>query len=104
MSFILCTNAPKVYCETVLGRMNIPIDELFDACFTSDAVGLVKPMKEFYRSVESDWTKFNDTQILFIDDSPLNIQALAHHPNWTGYHVNSMEDVVTTLKNISDSI
>jgi FMN phosphatase YigB (HAD superfamily) len=102
--YILCSNATKEYCETVLGRMNVPFDELFDAYFTTDMVNWVKPMSEYYSTVETEWTKSQDVPIVFIDDSPLNIQALASHPNWTGYLAKTPHDVVKSLKTIHDTM
>lgn len=100
--YVLCSNATKGYCELVLERMGVPIDELFDAFFTTDTVRWVKPMSEYYSTVEAEWKKSQDGPIVFIDDSPLNIQALDRHPNWTGYLAKTPHDVVKNLKTIID--
>lgn len=101
-NYVLCTNAPRAYCETVLHRMDIPIGDVFDMCFTSDTVGWVKPMREYYSAVESSWTKGKQSTIRFIDDSPLNIQALNQHPNWLGYLAATPDTVLSSLKTISE--
>lgn len=98
LRLVLCTNAPKNYCEHVLFYLGISWSDVFDdeTNFTSDA-GLVKPLDSYYNHVE-DTLDLNEYH--FIDDSITNIIPCAHRPQWKGCVINNEKDLMVYLDRI----
>ena len=98
LRLVLCTNAPKTYCEHVLFYLGISWSDVFDddICFTSDT-GLVKPLDAYYNHIE-DALGFNEYH--FIDDSVSNIMPCVHRPQWKGCVINNEKDLMVYLDRI----
>jgi len=98
LRLVLCTNAPKIYCEHVLFYLGISWSDVFDddIHFTSDT-GLVKPLDAYYNHVEDTLVL---TEYHFIDDSVSNIMPCVHRPRWKGCVINNEKDLMVYLDRI----
>lgn len=98
LRLILCTNAPKTYCEHVLFNVGISWSDVFDVntYFTSDT-GLIKPLDAYYNHVENT-LDFNEYH--FIDDSVSNIMPCMHRSRWKGCVINNEKDLLAYLDHI----
>ena len=103
LEYVLCTNAPRNYCERVLSLQGVQFSEMFreDLVFSSDAVGAVKPTDRFYARVSS---QLSDTaSIRFIDDSLINVSRANSHPNWQAILITEPEQLYERLESIGGS-
>jgi FMN phosphatase YigB (HAD superfamily) len=98
LRLVLCTNAPKLYCQHVLFYMGLSWSDVFDSeiFFTSDT-GLIKPLDAYYNHVE-DTLDFSEYH--FIDDSISNIMPCIHRPQWKGCVINNEKDLMVYLDRI----
>jgi FMN phosphatase YigB (HAD superfamily) len=101
LDLVLCTNAPNMYCQSVLSSLGMPIDTFFDTRFrfTSDT-GLVKPLRAYYTHVENTLDAV-DAPYQFIDDSIVNIVPIAHDPRWNACVINNTPDLLHYLNTMS---
>jgi len=82
LRYILCTNAPKRYCERVLSIQGMDFSDFFqeDLIFSSDITQSVKPTQDFYDFVNLNTPDYK--YIHFIDDSPINIARACFNYKW----------------------
>ena len=71
------------------------IEDLFDHCFFSDEIGLVKPEPEIYEAVISGLSVRAD-RILFFDDTAINVEA-ARADGIDAYEVDGIEELEARL-------
>lgn len=92
------TNLPHRICfkEKYNKQFGGNFEDLFLQCFYSDEMHLRKPDKEIYRQVEKA-IKQDGSKILFIDDSPINIEAADAH-GWTAYLLTKEESILDLFK------
>ena len=76
--FILSNNNPIVmdYLEPLLASMGIPVGVTFKDAFYSYRMKMLKPDPAFFREAFSR-TGHRPEEILFVDDSPANVEAAA---------------------------
>jgi len=89
LEYILCTNAPSMFCEIVLNSLGYDITEFFDFTdhymLTSDKLKDIKPQASFFEKSESALSCLFDSpmdHLHFIDDSPMNVNSA----NARGWH------------------
>lgn len=78
---ILFTNAPRTWIEGTMGCMGIDPESVFESMFTCERLEELKPNLAVYELIEHIYPQ---TDLLFIDDSILNIHGLGHrwNPYW----------------------
>ena len=78
---VLFSNAPRLWVDKTLEKMGTKQNILFDEIFTCDSLEQLKPNKVPYAAIEEHYP---DTDLLFIDDSILNVHGLGERwkPHW----------------------
>lgn len=78
---VLFSNAPRLWVDNTLEKLGTKQSVLFDEIFTCDSLEQLKPSKEPYTDIEECYP---NTDLLFIDDSILNIHGLGERwkPHW----------------------
>lgn len=74
---VLFSNAPRIWIEKTLESLGTKPDIMFDTMFTCETFDQLKPNPMVYKDIEE---KYPETDLLFIDDSILNIHGLG--PRW----------------------
>ena len=97
LGFVLCTNAPKRYCDRVLSLQGFAFSDLFreDVVFSSDIAQSVKPMPEFYSFVNESFVE--ESTIHFLDDSTVNVVGANVYTNWCPILVSNRKDIYEHL-------
>lgn len=96
LEFVLCANPPLRYVERVLSVQGFSLDEMFTGHrFTSDQLGTVKPLFDFYHAVECDLE--DSKQLHFIDDSSKNVRC-ATTMGWNAIAMSDEYEIVEHLR------
>jgi len=103
--YLLSNNNPVVmnYLEPKFAEMGFPMDELFIKCFYSYKMKVLKPSEEFFRRAIKE-IGLPPRELLFIDDSILNIEAARRCGLNAEQHIKGStleETVMRGLKNTS---
>lgn len=85
----LFSNAPKEYCQKILGHREIVfIEDIIDK------EEMLKPQKKLYNKIDD---YFNRSEVLFVEDSLINIMPVLNKENWI--NVLFVEDQPTKIVN-----
>jgi FMN phosphatase YigB (HAD superfamily) len=78
---VLFSNAPLMWVDKTLEALGTHTDILFDEVFSCETLDQLKPNMKVYEDIESHYP---DDDLLFIDDSFLNINGLGSRwkPHW----------------------
>jgi FMN phosphatase YigB (HAD superfamily) len=76
VDYILCTDAPLVYCIKVFKAMNMNLFDLFNSkhIFTSDIIGHVKQDTEYFNYIENELCHYEQLSV-FIDNNIINVKS-----------------------------
>lgn len=78
---VLFSNAPRLWVDKTLEALGTHVDILFDEVFSCETLDQLKPNEKVYKDIER---RYPDDDLLFIDDSILNIHGLGERwkPHW----------------------
>ena len=82
------SNAPHIWCQTILHYMNMPLLPIIDT------ENLLKPQPEVYSLVAS---YFPQTTITLVDDNQINFQPIMNDRTWSKVHMTdniNLQDVL----------
>lgn len=71
-------------------------EKRFDALHYSAALGATKPQREFYERVQARLPAAAPTDVIFLDDTPVNVEAAAAF-GWRATHFRDAEDLRAAL-------
>lgn len=77
VEFVLCTNAPLMYCVRVFKAMQFSLFDLFSPkyIFTSDIIGCVKPDLNYFNYIEEELSHVEKRDLIFIDKNMLYVKS-----------------------------
>jgi len=77
VEFVLCTNAPLMYCVRVFKAMQFSLFDLFSPkyIFTSDIIGCVKPDSNYFNYVEEELSHVEKNNLIFIDTNIIHVKS-----------------------------
>ena len=96
----LFTNTPYCYCEAVINSLEFEEfttigDSLLSLAFTSD-IGLVKPMPQYYDTVQDAFPHVSE--IHFLDDSSKNFNPIHDNERWFNVLIEDQADIIQYLQ------
>lgn len=100
----LLSNTNQIHLDYVMKELSTEYDihefesTFFDQCFYSHRLGLWKPDRKIYESVQES-IGLSSEEFVFIDDNHSNV-AGAHATGWNAYHHPTNTDLRVTLQKI----